>query len=136
MRGVRATARVVACLPLVACGGEQSSTSSGMASCTMTFSDGDGAYFRQCTEASGGTRDQFEAARAACSGATAADGGLTIDGTFALGPCSRVGVVVGCELPVPGGRSTIWFYRVGDAAIAQPAAEDFCAGSQRRIVDP
>ena len=124
-------------LVVLACGSDDSSGASGLASCTLSVSVGSTIAVQICQEASGAAAAQINQS-CASQAANLNDAG-TVRVQHVAGPCSRLDALGGCQVAQQGSTVTTWYYRVGVDGGPQQTSEDIeliCTQSGTRFIPP
>jgi hypothetical protein len=113
-----------------ACGGGSDVGSySGVVSCTISESAGDGLLLQLCEDITGYSAQQAQQVEQACSQMLGLpDAGLSAEVHGSFQSCSHVHALGACKLTMSGLTVTEWYYDDGSGLQTSASIQTICAG--------
>jgi hypothetical protein len=113
-----------------ACGGGSDVGSySGVVSCTISESAGNGVLLQLCEDITGYSAQQAQQVVQSCSQMlTLPDAGVTANVQGSFEPCSHVHALGGCKITMSGLSVTEWYYDDGSGLQTSASIQTICAG--------
>jgi hypothetical protein len=111
-------------------GGSDVGSYSGLVSCSISESAGDGIVLQICEEITGYTAQEAQQVEQSCSQMLGAPdaGGLDAEVHGSFQPCSHVHALGGCKLTEGSQTVTEWYYDDGSGLQTSADIQTLCAG--------
>ena len=109
-------------------GGSDVGSYSGVVSCSISESAGDGILLQLCQEVTGYTAQQAQQVEQGCSQMLGTDAGVGADVKGSFQPCSHVHALGGCKITQGGLSVTEWYYDDGSGLQTPASIQTLCAG--------